>query len=55
MLNAEVLIYKKMITEIESAHDEKERELIERTEEVKVKLERTETMFQSKYTSLIES
>ena len=35
-LNAEVLVYKKMINEIESTHEEKERELRERAEEIKV-------------------
>jgi predicted RNase H-like nuclease (RuvC/YqgF family) len=44
---AEVLVLKKVITQMEDSNDEKEIELKERNEEIKVKLERTENMFQS--------
>mmetsp|Transcript_28686 Transcript_28686/g.32784 ORF Transcript_28686/g.32784 Transcript_28686/m.32784 type:complete len:127 (-) Transcript_28686:399-779(-) len=38
----------KIMIDNEVTHKEKERELIERAEEIKVKLERTENMFQNK-------
>jgi hypothetical protein len=44
---AEVLVLKKVITQMENTNEEKETELKERNEEIKVKLERTENMFQS--------
>jgi hypothetical protein len=44
---AEVLVLKKVITQMEDSNEEKEIELKERNEEIKVKLERTENMFQS--------
>jgi hypothetical protein len=48
-LLAESLVLKKVITQMEDGFEEKEKEMNERTEEIKVKLERTENMFQSKY------
>jgi hypothetical protein len=45
---AEILVYKKIIHEMEVGNTEKEKETNERHDEIKVKLERTENMFQSK-------
>lgn len=39
---------------MEDGFEEKEKEMNERTEEIKVKLERTENMFQSKYLILLQ-
>lgn len=41
-------MYQKLINDIEKDHKEREKELTERVEEIKVKLERTENMFQNK-------
>ena len=40
---------KKVMNQMESDFEQKEKEMLEREEEIKVKLERTETMFQSKF------
>mmetsp|Transcript_19203 Transcript_19203/g.18862 ORF Transcript_19203/g.18862 Transcript_19203/m.18862 type:complete len:246 (+) Transcript_19203:44-781(+) len=47
-LLAEILMLKKQMNINETNNEEKEREMTERAEEIKVKLERTENMFQNK-------
>lgn len=47
-LNAQVLVLNKLIYDMELRHEEKLKEIIERSEEIRIKFERTENMFQSK-------
>jgi hypothetical protein len=41
-------MYKKLLNEVEDRYQENKKEMEEKNEEIKVKLERTENIFQSK-------
>lgn len=47
-LQAEIIMLKKLLDGMENDYMDREKELRERSEEIRVKLERTENMFQSK-------
>lgn len=43
-------MYKKLLNELEDRYEENKKEMEEKAEEIRVKLERTENIFQSKAT-----